>query len=168
MENTGENYLLSTKKLFAYYKSLADKAIAQIGNEQLHWQYNNESNSIAVIMQHIAGNCISRWTDFLNSDGEKASRDRDAEFEETGVTKDKLLAFWEQGWKCLFEAIDPLTENDLLRIIYTQRKTYRYRGYQPATGAPALPYRPDSFAGKDDGRERLANADDSERTIETV
>lgn len=122
MENTGENYLLSVKKLFTYYKSLADKAINQISSEQLHWQYNNESNSIAIIMQHIAGNSISRWTDFLNSDGEKASRNRDAEFEETTASKEELLALWEKGWECLFNAINPLTEADLARIIYIRNE----------------------------------------------
>lgn len=98
MENTGENYLSSVKKLFTFYKSLADKAISQVTNQQLYWQYNNESNSIAIIMQHIAGNSISRWTAFLNSDGEKASRDRDAEFEKTAATKEELIAIWEKGW----------------------------------------------------------------------
>lgn len=122
MENTGENYLSSVKKLFGYYKSLTDKAIAQISDEQLHWQYNNESNSIAIIMQHIAGNSISRWTDFLNSDGEKATRNRDAEFEETAATKEELLTLWEKGWQCLFDAINPLTENDLAHTIYIRNE----------------------------------------------
>lgn len=122
MENTGKNYLASVKKLFSYYKSLADSAIAQVSDEQLHWQYNNESNSIAVIMQHIAGNSVSRWTDFLNSDGEKSTRNRDAEFEETATTRLQLVALWEQGWETLFNAINPLTENDLARIIYIRNE----------------------------------------------
>jgi hypothetical protein len=92
IENAGENYLSSVKKLLLFYKSLADKAIVQMSDEQLHWQYNNESNSIAIIMQHITGNSISRWTDFLNSDGEKDTRDRDAEFEEKASTKEELAA----------------------------------------------------------------------------
>ncbi len=124
MENTGENYLASVRKLFLYYKSLTDRAIAQLNDEQLHWQYNNESNSIAVVMQHIAGNSISRWTDFLNSDGEKSTRDRDMEFEETTLNKEDLTALWEKGWQCLFDALAPLTENDLARIIYIRGEAH--------------------------------------------
>lgn len=124
MENTGENYLSSVKKLFTFYKSLADKAISQVTNQQLYWQYNNESNSIAIIMQHIAGNLISRWTAFLNSDGEKASRDRDAEFEKAAATKEELIAIWEKGWQCLFNALNQLTENDLIHIIYIRNEAH--------------------------------------------
>jgi uncharacterized damage-inducible protein DinB len=122
MENTGDNYLASTRKLFRHYKALADKAIAQINEEQLHWQFNPESNSIAIIIQHMAGNSISRWTDFLTSDGEKPSRNRDAEFEETAINKEELLLLWEKGWQCLFDAIEPLTETDLTRIIYIRNE----------------------------------------------
>src|SRR6195952_813295 len=98
MESAGNNYLLSTRKLFRYYKSLGDKAIERIGDEQIHWQYNEQSNSIAVIIKHIAGNSLSRWTDFLNSDGEKEWRNRDEEFEDT-LSKDELVDLWERGWQ---------------------------------------------------------------------
>jgi hypothetical protein len=124
MQNTGENYLASAKKIFRSYKSTADRAIAQLNDEQLHWQYNTATNSIAIIMQHMAGNSLSRWTDFLNSDGEKAWRDRDAEFENSATTTTELLALWEKGWQCIFEALAPLTENDLMRIIYIRSEAH--------------------------------------------
>jgi hypothetical protein len=121
MESAGNNYLSSTRKLFRYYKSLGDKAIERVNQEQIHWQYNEQSNSVAVIIKHIAGNSLSRWTDFLNSDGEKESRNRDDEFEDT-LSKDELVELWEKGWQCLFNAIDPLTETDLTRIIYIRNE----------------------------------------------
>lgn len=122
METLAENYLLSIKKQFHYYKSVGDRAIERVSEEQLHWNYNNDSNSIAVIIKHIAGNSISRWTDFLNSDGEKLSRNRDDEFEETAESKEELLALWNKGWACLFNAIDPLKPDDLMCIIYIRNE----------------------------------------------
>jgi len=122
METIGTNYLASVKKLFQYYKSVGDKAIAQVSEDQLHWQYNPETNSIAIIIKHIAGNSISRWTDFLASDGEKPWRDRDDEFEDSQLSHDELIALWEKGWQCLFDAIDPLIADDLLRIIYIRNE----------------------------------------------
>jgi len=122
MENTGNNYLANIRKLFHYYKSLGDKAIAQVNEEQIHWQYNNESNSIAVVIKHIAGNSISRWTDFLTADGEKESRNRDDEFEDNISTKAELITLWDKGWKCLYDAIDPLTDADLMRIVYIRNE----------------------------------------------
>lgn len=122
MENTGSNYISNAIELFQYYKGLADRAIAQVSDEQLHWQYNTESNSIAVVMKHIAGNSISRWTDFLNSDGEKPWRNREAEFEDTAITKQELFNLWEEGWQCLFNALSPLTHADLQRIIYIRNE----------------------------------------------
>lgn len=122
METLAENYLLSIKKQFHYYKSVGDRAIERVSEEQLHWNYNNDSNSIAVIIKHIAGNSISRWTDFLNSDGEKLSRNRDDEFEETAESKEELLALWNKGWACLFNAIDSLKPDDLMCIIYIRNE----------------------------------------------
>ena len=124
METLAENYLLSIKKQFHYYKSVGDKAIARVREEQMHWSYNTDSNSIAVIIKHIAGNSISRWTDFLNSDGEKPSRNRDDEFEETAASKEELLMLWNKGWDCLFNAINPLTEDDLMRTIYIRNEAH--------------------------------------------
>jgi uncharacterized damage-inducible protein DinB len=110
-------YLSSSIKRLKYYKSLANKTFDQLSDEQLHFQPNTESNSIAVNIQHMAGNMLSRWTDFLSSDGEKEWRDRDAEFEDKELTKEKLLQAWEQGWACFIEALEKLTEQDLLKII---------------------------------------------------
>ncbi|MCC6583646.1 MAG: DUF1572 family protein, partial [Chitinophagales bacterium] len=115
-------YLISTRKLFAYYKKLGDDAMAQITEEKLFFQQNEDSNSIAIIMQHLAGNMLSRWTDFLTSDGEKEWRNRDAEFEPVITTKEELIAFWNKGWQCLFDALEPLAENDLNTLIYIRNE----------------------------------------------
>jgi hypothetical protein len=116
------NYLNSSGKLFRYYKSLGDAVINRVDEQGLHWQYNAESNSIAVIIKHIAGNSLSRWTDFLTSDGEKEWRNRDDEFEDTPMNKQELTALWERGWQCLFNAIDPLTDTDLTRMVYIRNE----------------------------------------------
>ena len=115
-------YLISTRKLFAYYKKLGDDAMAQITEEKLFFQPNEDSNSIAIIVQHLAGNMLSRWTDFLTSDGEKEWRNRDAEFETVIKTKEELISFWNKGWQCLFDALEPLTENDLDTVIYIRNE----------------------------------------------
>ncbi len=99
------NYLESVKKQFDYYKMLGDKTFAQLTEEELLWQYNAESNSIAVIVNHTTGNMLSRWTNFLTTDGEKEWRNRDQEFEDLIKTKAQLLERWEEGWACLFKAI---------------------------------------------------------------
>jgi hypothetical protein len=124
MSDIGENYLESTRKLFSYYKSLGDTVIARLNDEQLHWQYNEASNSIAMVVKHIAGNSISRWTDFLITDGEKPWRDRDNEFESTITTKEELILLWNKGWDCLFTAIDSLTQADLLTIVYIRNEIH--------------------------------------------
>lgn len=99
-------------------KELADKAISQIRDEDLTVVLDPESNSIAMIVQHLAGNLRSRWTDFLTSDGEKPNRDRDAEFEaHDGATRAGLLAAWDEGWGCLFSTLDNLTAEDLGRTV---------------------------------------------------
>lgn len=116
------SYLEGTIKQFEYYKSLGDKAMAQVSEEQLFWAPNAESNSIAVIVQHIAGNMLSRWTDFLTSDGEKEWRNREAEFDHIITNKSELIRIWEQGWEVFFNAIKPLTENDLERIVYIRNQ----------------------------------------------
>ncbi|RZL30749.1 MAG: DUF1572 domain-containing protein [Pedobacter sp.] len=116
------NYLESTKKQFEYYKMLGDKTFAQLNEEQLFWQFNEESNSIAMIVKHLCGNMLSRFTDFLTSDGEKEWRNRDAEFENDIVDKTDLLAKWDEGWQCLFNAINTLTEQDLSKEIYIRNQ----------------------------------------------
>lgn len=105
-------------KRFQYYKLLGDKAFQQLSDEQMFWQYNEESNSIAVIVKHVAGNMLSRWTNFLTEDGEKPWRNRDEEFVNTFKTKQEVLDFWEEGWKCLFSALDQITNENLDSILY--------------------------------------------------
>jgi len=116
------NYLKSIKQQFEYYKILGEKAIDQLEEEQLFISLNEDSNSIATIVKHLSGNMLSRWTDFLTSDGEKEWRNRDAEFENDIKTKSELLAIWNKGWECLFKAINPLSEADLLKIIYIRNE----------------------------------------------
>ncbi len=111
-------YLTSTQKQFLYYKSLGEKTFSQLSDEQLFWQFNPESNSIAMIVRHLWGNMLSRWTDFLTTDGEKESRNRDGEFENGTTTRQEMMAQWDAGWQCLFDALNALTENDLNKIIY--------------------------------------------------
>ena len=113
------NDLLSSSiKQFQYYKSLGEKTFAQIPEEKLFWKCTKESNSISTIVKHIHGNMMSRWTDFLTTDGEKNWRKRDEEFDNDIKTKEELLAKWNEGWECLFSAISPLTESDLNKEIY--------------------------------------------------
>ncbi|TBX67522.1 DUF1572 domain-containing protein [Flavobacterium silvisoli] len=119
---TNNHYLESVKKQFLYYKTLGEKAIAQLEPEQLFVSVNEDTNSIAVIVQHLVGNMLSRWTDFLTTDGEKEWRNRDGEFEETLKTKEELMALWDKGWTCFFDAITPLTEEQLSNIIYIRNE----------------------------------------------
>lgn len=113
-----ESYLTSIIKQFDYYKSLGDKTFSQLTFEEMLWQSNEDSNSISIIVKHIVGNMLSRWTNFLTEDGEKPWRNRDDEFIDTYTTKEALIASWESGWHCLFNALTPLIEEDLERIIY--------------------------------------------------
>lgn len=112
------SYLSSAIKQFEYYKQLGEKAMEQLPEEQLFWQYNHESNSIATIVRHIAGNMLSRFTDFLTTDGEKPWRNRDAEFEDSFQNREELLAYWNKGWQCLLDALRALTEEQLESIVY--------------------------------------------------
>ncbi|WP_423148395.1 DUF1572 domain-containing protein [Rubrolithibacter danxiaensis] len=116
------DYLESVRKQFEYYKMLGDKTFSQLQDEQLFWQYNEDSNSIATIVKHLWGNMLSRWTDFLTSDGEKEWRDRDAEFENDIKTRQELLDKWNAGWACLLNAIGSLTTSDLEKIIYIRNQ----------------------------------------------
>lgn len=102
---------------FQKIKKLADKAIAQLSDAQLHQTIDQESNSVAVMMRHMAGNMRSRWVDFLTTDGEKPDRMRDREFEESSQTRAELLAEWEHGWQCVVDALTPLTDADLPRTV---------------------------------------------------
>jgi hypothetical protein len=116
------SYLPSVIKQFEYYKTLGDKTINQLTFEELQWQSHESTNSIAIIIKHIAGNMLSRWTNFLAEDGEKIWRNRDQEFEATFTSTEDIFAAWENGWKCLFDAITPLEEKDLERIIYIRNQ----------------------------------------------
>lgn len=117
-----ENYLESVKKQFLYYKTIADKAMEQLEPNQLFITANEDSNSIAMIIQHMSGNMLSRWTDFLTTDGEKEWRKRDDEFEETINTKDELMKAWDKGWDCFFAALNSLTPDQLETIIYIRNE----------------------------------------------
>jgi hypothetical protein len=112
------NFLLSTISQFEYYKMLGEKTFEQLPDEKLFWQFNEESNSIATIVKHLSGNMLSRWTDFLNTDGEKEWRDRDAEFENDIKTREEMLSEWNEGWNCFLGALRALTEEDLEKTIY--------------------------------------------------
>ena len=108
-----QNYFEDALSSFRAYKKLAEKAITQVNDEEFFVTLDEESNSVAVIMKHMAGNMFSRWTDFLTSDGEKPNRNRDMEFViEPQTTKDEVIDYWEHGWKCVFEALEPLRPED--------------------------------------------------------
>ncbi|AQW96112.1 DUF1572 family protein [Elizabethkingia anophelis] len=120
MSNDG--YLQSVKKQFSYYKALAEKTFAQLTEEQLFWQYNEESNSIAIIAKHLAGNMLSRWTDIFNTDGEKEWRNRDAEFENDFQSKVELIEFWNKGWNIFQTTLESLKDEDLEKVIYIRNQ----------------------------------------------
>lgn len=113
-----DSYLESVKKQFLYYRMLGEKAMDQLQEEQLFWQYNGESNSIAILVNHITGNMLSRFTDFLTTDGEKTWRNRDAEFTNPFHNKAELMQRWNAGWDCLMNALNQLTTVDLEQIVY--------------------------------------------------
>ena len=107
------DYIADSVSLFHYYKKLAERAIEQISDEEFFRQIDAESNSVAVIVKHMAGNMRSRWVDFLNSDGEKPDRNRDSEFIQHDASRAEYMRRWEEGWKIVFDALEPLTNADL-------------------------------------------------------
>jgi hypothetical protein len=114
----GRQFLEDAIGEFRKYKGFADKAIAQVSDADFFRQIDPESNSIAIVMKHISGNLRSRWTDFLTTDGEKPDRNRDGEFERAAEdTRESILARWEAGWRALFAAVEPLTNEDLQRTV---------------------------------------------------
>jgi len=117
-----DSYLDSARKQFQYYKMLGDKTFAQVSDQDLFWQYNDDSNSIATIVKHLWGNMLSRWTDFLTSDGEKPWRERDAEFENDWTTREQVIDRWNEGWNCLFQALNTLTPDDLQKEIFIRNQ----------------------------------------------
>ena len=116
------DYLNSVKKQFIYYKTLGEKAFEQLEPQQLFVYINDDTNSIATIIKHLSGNMMSRWTDFLTSDGEKEWRNRDNEFMATLTTKDEVVNLWNKGWNCFFDALNELTPQQLGTIIYIRNE----------------------------------------------
>ncbi|WP_317046949.1 DUF1572 family protein [Flavobacterium kingsejongi] len=117
-----ETYLVNVKKQFVYYKTVAEKAIAQLEENQLFVALNDDTNSISVIIKHLNGNMLSRWTDFLTADGEKEWRDRDAEFIDTYTSKAEVMEKWDAGWKCLLNGLDSLAPEQLSTIVYLRNE----------------------------------------------
>lgn len=117
-------YLTSIKKQFEYYKALGERTFDQLEEKDLFWRYNKESNSIAIIVNHLWGNMKSRWTDFLISDGEKEWRNRDLEFESVIQSKEELLTKWNDGWQCLFEALNSINPKNLNTEIYIRNQSH--------------------------------------------
>jgi hypothetical protein len=121
--NLGEEYLSTVIRRLKYYKELGERAFEQIEEKEFHWQPSSESNSIAVIIQHLAGNMLSRWTNFLTEDGEKNWRDRDDEFEVHRYSRQQLIDLWNKGWGCFLDAIDSLKDEDLLKTIHIREES---------------------------------------------
>ncbi|SEQ37358.1 Protein of unknown function [Hyunsoonleella jejuensis] len=117
-----ESYLTSIIKQFQYYKSLGDKTFKNLSFEEMQKEFAKDSNSISIIVKHLAGNMLSRWTNFLTEDGEKEWRHRDMEFVDSFTSKDDIVEYWNKGWKCLFEAITSLEEKDLEYIVYIRNQ----------------------------------------------
>jgi hypothetical protein len=118
----GSEYLATVIKRLKYYKELGEKTFDQLTDTDFHFQSNPETNSIAIIIQHMSGNMLSRWTNFLVEDGEKEWRQRDDEFEIHKYNKQQLLVLWQKGWDCFLNALQVLNENDLLKIIQIRKE----------------------------------------------
>lgn len=116
------SFLSSSIKQFEYYKSLGDKTFEQLNFVEIQKEFVKESNSISIIVKHMAGNMLSRWTNFMTEDGEKPWRHRDQEFVESYASKQEVIKAWENGWDCVFNALKPLTNDDLEKIIYIRNQ----------------------------------------------
>ena len=119
-----KNFLISSRKQFEYYKMLGDRTFAQLKEEDFFWQYNEESNSIAIIIKHLWGNMLSRWTDFLTTDGEKEWRSRESEFDADIKDVNVLLQKWEAGWDCLFTALDSINEDNFDTPVFIRNQEH--------------------------------------------
>ena len=117
-------YLRIIKERFKNVKNLGDKTIEQLSEDDIHWRLNEGSNSIAIIVKHLSGNMVSRWTDFLNSDGEKPYRNREQEFGDNILSKSELERVLEKGWNILFETLNILREKDLLKNVYIRGESH--------------------------------------------
>jgi hypothetical protein len=122
MSSLGKEYILTVIRRLKYYKDLGDKTFAQLDDKDFHYSFNGESNSIAVIIQHMAGNMLSRWTNFLTEDGEKEWRQRDDEFGIHSYSKKDLIELWEKGWVCFLDAIASLKKKDLKKIVTIRKE----------------------------------------------
>jgi hypothetical protein len=123
MASVGKEFLEMAIRRLKNYKDLGDKTFEQLDEKDFHFSPNHESNSIAVIIQHMAGNMLSRWTNFLTEDGEKPWRNRDGEFEDRKSTRQELLDFWEKGWACFLDALQRLKKKDLLKTVYIRSES---------------------------------------------
>jgi hypothetical protein len=115
--NMGEQLIDNWKQLFAQYKLLAEKAMAQVSDDRLFWTFYNDSNSVAIIVQHMSGNMTSRFTNFFDEDGEKSWRNRDGEFESKVTSREEMMHAWESGWTCFFDVLNALTPDQLDRTV---------------------------------------------------
>ncbi len=123
MNSLGKTFLASAITRVIYYKELAEKTFDQLEERDFHYQPNNQSNSIAIIIQHMSGNMLSRWTNFLTEDGEKSWRNRDKEFNNQELNRQQLMEIWENGWNCFIDALQSLKEEDLLKTIHIRSES---------------------------------------------
>lgn len=123
MSSIAKDFIDTAVRRLKYYKDLGDKTFTQLSDHDFHYQPTEESNSIAIIIQHLAGNMLSRWTNFLTEDGEKEWRQRDDEFEIHQYSKQQLLDLWEKGWSCFLTAIEPLSKKELKQIITIRKES---------------------------------------------
>lgn len=122
MQQAAANFLDISTKMFRYYKGLADKSMAILNDEEIHWRPNETSNNIAILVRHMSGNMLSRFTDFLTTDGEKEWRNRDAEFTDSYTSKEEMLSAWEQGWDCLLATLESLQPEHMTEIVYIRNE----------------------------------------------
>lgn len=122
--STGELYLTEARKRLATDRAQAEKALAQVNDQELTWQPSSGSNSLAMIIQHVGGNLVSRWTHFLSTDGEKPDRDRDSEFEAHQQTRQQLFTRWQQGYACWDQTLATLTEADLAKTVFIRAQPH--------------------------------------------
>jgi hypothetical protein len=121
---TAKIFLEESIKSFKGLKSNAEKAIEQISDAEMHWSYNEDSNSVAIIIKHMAGNMISRWTDFLTTDGEKPNRNRDGEFEDDFSSRQQIMDYWNRGWKVFLDTLNNLKEEDLKKKVFIRKEPH--------------------------------------------
>lgn len=122
MDTIGSVFLESAIKRVAYYKQLSEGVFEQLEEKDFYFRPNSVSNSLAVIIQHMSGNMLSRWSNFLSEDGEKSWRNRDAEFEDRHYSKQELMEQWEKGWNCFTDTLESLKEQDLLKTVYIRNE----------------------------------------------